>query len=145
MKLHLRNKHINYGQTLFEVVIAVGMAAVIHVGTISLSTLSVRNTKFASKDSLATKHAQAAMEFLREERDANWSNFYARASGGIICIHEPPSWGGSGLCSIGQPFRRGVTLRRLSSELINAEVVVEWTDSQGTHAVNTISSFTRWK
>ncbi|HLC83619.1 MAG TPA: hypothetical protein VJI69_07300 [Bacteroidia bacterium] len=135
------------GQSLFEVIIALGITALVLVGVISLSTVSVRNSGFARNDAVATKYAQEGLEWLREQRDENWDNLLSRASGNKLCIKkEPVDWGSGGFCNIQEPFQRAVTLQKIgaSNDQIRAIVEVQWNDSQGTHTVKSATIFTRW-
>lgn len=132
----------NYkGQSLFEVIFAIGITALVLVGALSLSTTSVRNSNFSKNNSLATKYAQEGMEWIREQRDSSWSNLTSHP--GTSCISNPPAWGGS--CTIATGFSRNVTLTTISADEINVIVRVTWQDGQGSHEVKSATTFTRWK
>lgn len=136
-----------FGQSLFEVIFAIGVAALVLVGITSLSAKGVRNSSFSKNNAQATKYAQEATEWLREQRDTSWSNFVSHASGNPICLgSSPPSW--SGPCKItGTPFERRVTLTRdaANTNIIHAVVEVSWNDDQGFHSSRTVTTFTNWK
>ncbi len=92
------------GQSLFEVVLALGLAALIMVALVSLVSSSIRNTTFARKKTVATRHAQEATEWLRGQRDEGWDAFisntpnptkilYCAASPHRRCLEARPfSW-----------------------------------------------------
>lgn len=143
-KLICNTWHRVSGQSLFEVILAIGITALVLVGALSLSTTSLRNSTFSKNDTIATKYAQVGTEWLREQRDEDFANLTSRV-GGIRCISEPPAWGGNGLCSIGDGFARGVTLSLVSPNEVNALVVVQWSDGQGTHEVRSATTFTNWR
>ena len=136
------------GQSLFEVVFAVGIAALILVGITSLSATSVRNSSFSKNNAGATKYAQEASEWLREQRDTNWNSFYAQASGSTKNLGTL-SWPPGGSCNIPPDnfFCRKVTLSivPLTTNTIEAVVEVERSDEQGLHSARTITRYTNWR
>src|SRR3989304_3745944 len=81
------------GQSLYEVVFAIGIAAIIITGVLVVSTTSVRNSTFSKNNSQATKYAQEAMEWLRAERDVDWAIFYGHAGS---CNIGSLGWGACG-------------------------------------------------
>ena len=89
-----KKKITNFGQSLFEVVFAVAIAAMILVGIVSLATTSTRNSIFSRNNSQATKYAQEVVEWLREERDKDWINLSSHIGNrclGIQRMHKSPS------------------------------------------------------
>ena len=138
------------GQSLFEVIIAVGLSALILSGVVSLAATSVRNSSFTRNNAQATKYAQEAMEWLRGQRDSGWTNLssHSDASGLFSCLNTlPPSTWGS-VCSgtiTDTIFVRDVTLTLVNSSRIDALVNVSWTDAQGTHNVESQTRFTNWR
>ena len=131
------------GQSLYEVVFALGIVSLVLVAAIALSTTGVRNASFARNNSLATKYAQEGTEFLRQQRDINWLNFRnqtgTRAMGRLV-------WPPGGSCQITEAptFCRQITMTA-STDTVDAIVEVSWTDGQGTHRVRSATSYTRWK
>lgn len=134
------------GQSLYEVVIALGIISLILVTSISLSTSSVRNTSFARNDSLATKYAQEGTEYLRQQRDSSWDSFAGQANGVKKSLGNL-SWPPTGSCNIPQAthFCRSITLTRAGTDTINALIEVSWDDGQGTHGVRSATTYTRWR
>ena len=143
----------NSGQSLFEVVVAVGLSALILVGIASLSSASVRNSGYSRNNAQATKYAQEALEWLRSQRDAGWNNLldHSNDTGKVHCINTlPPSAWDVIVCQdmiSGTTFSRTVTLTTDSSDSnkIDAFVTVSWTDAQGTHNVKSQTRFTNWR
>lgn len=147
------------GQSLFEVIFAVGIAALILLAVVSLASTSVRNASFARNDSIATKYAQEAGEWLRQQRDLNWSNLITNSSTTPKCLGNL-NW--SSGCTIGTTtFSRTIefacfqytsppplfTSRAcgdLSVNTVDILVIVSWTDAQGTHNVRNQTRFTNW-
>jgi Tfp pilus assembly protein PilV len=140
------------GQSLFEVVMALAIVTIIAVGIVSLSANSIRNANYSRDKTLATRYSEETIEWLREERDTDFTIFISRI--GTWCL---PSldWSSSsvGTCSSGEEitntvFKREVTL--LSSlisgkTVIEATVKVYWEDSRAVHEVKTITNFTDWR
>jgi Tfp pilus assembly protein PilV len=134
------------GQSLFEVLVAVGISALILLGVVSLATSSVRNSNFSKNNSQATKYTQEEMEWLREQRDADWSAFMSSVGGGGCS--GTLSWGGN--CSINPTFIRTASFTcsffnpgppptttgaicNASANIVDAQVSVTWQDAQGSH------------
>jgi hypothetical protein len=152
----------NSGQSLFEVIIALGVCALVLVGAISLSTSSVRNSSFARNNAQATKYAQEGVEWLREERDEGWDEFrqnHTRTNLGSL------SWNATS-CDIANTIfcRRivsytcqffqagpppvGPVARNCgdaTTNLIDVTIEVTWTDGQGDHNVRSATTLSRWK
>jgi hypothetical protein len=158
------------GQSLFEVLFTVAIAAIILTGVVSLAVTSLRNTSLSENDARATKYAQEANEWLREERDNDWDVFLTRAQdSNVYCLDDAvldaASWGNPSSCGAADTiggntiFIREVFLSCLeysppgfqSVDCSNPNVVniqtdveVKWQDAQGTREVKNISRFTNW-
>jgi hypothetical protein len=146
------------GQSLFEVVFALAVAALVLTGIVSVAATSVRNSSFARNNALATRYVQETSEWLRGQRDNNiWANFSGNASGGgtTYCLQSLGiAFPASGVCSIGDYitdtiFTREAILTLRSSanpdDTVEALITVEWTDAQGLHTVRSTIQYTRWK
>ncbi len=59
------------GQSLVEVVIALGIAVIIVIAFTNATIASVRNSQFSKNQNLATKYAQETLELVRAIRDQN--------------------------------------------------------------------------
>lgn len=138
----------NGGQTLFELVVAVGVSVLVVTGIVALVTLSLRNANFARDQADATRYAQEALEWLRLERNSGWSAFYSRTGTSLTWCLNALSWSSPGSCGTGSfitgtKFQRWVEFSVIEvNRSVNAWVRVSWTDSQGTHQsrVDTIFS-----
>jgi len=142
-------KFSNYGQSLFEVVIAVGIIGIIVFSVVALATTSIRNTTFTKNNSSATQLAQDAVEWLRGERDNDWVAFHTNAGSPIYCL-DTSSWAKARACNPGEYISntiltREVTFSGVSGNQVSATVNVYWTDSQGTHQAATSTVFTDWR
>ena len=146
------------GQSLFEVIFALGIIAIMMTSVVSLTTKTVSNASYSTSRVQATHLAREAIEWLRQERDASWSSFtcYASAVGDTYtyCLNDLSSWPAtSGDCTdpiTGTNFEREVDLTLRSSaggteDIIDAIVTVSWTDAQGEHSVSSATEFTKWR
>lgn len=150
------------GQSLFEMIVALGVMALIILGLVKLSTFSINNSSSSRNNSSANRYAQETIEWLRGQRDAGWTNFVSRATGTLNVCFASNVWGGaatttgayctSSSCAIsGTLFNRGVFFTQettdplFPNDTIKAEVRVCWSDSRGKHEVKTTTLFTNWR
>jgi len=158
---------IQSGQSLFEVVVALAISALVIVALVSLATNSIRTSIYSKNNSLATTYANQAIEWLRGERDRNMVNFNTQAyrfrSNIFKCFNSQPlAWptgtgaapvcptSGTGSTISGTPFVRQlkfiITMTPAPVKTIyEADVTVSWTDSQGKHTVTSATVFTDWR
>lgn len=153
---------MNKGQSLFEVVVAIAISALVIGAIVSLATISIRNSTYSKNQSLASGYAQQATEWLRGQRDTNIANFIAKAGpqNGTTTYCLPDLTDLTSLTPVGTPascsnpiantsFTRYVSFKPTTSPtaktLIETDVTVFWTDSQGTHEVTSATDFTDWR
>lgn len=151
------------GQSLFEVVGALAVISVLLVGLISITTTSVKNTTFSRNNETASGYAQQLAEWMRSERDANWTTFKGRGTTSpSYCFNAATlGWTNTGICAPdevvpGTLFRRQATIicylagaqvvcSNVGVDTINVDIKVTWTDGQGDHSVNLTTQLTNWK
>jgi type II secretory pathway pseudopilin PulG len=147
------------GQSLFEVVLALGVITAITVGIVSLTVNAMRNAAFSKNKTLAGRYAQEATEWLRSERDYDFDAFVNHVPGissVTYCLPSLPAnhiWPASGACSSsnyisGTTLLRKVVLTKTTPSgktIIEADVVVYWNDAQGYHEVRSATLFSDWK
>lgn len=137
------------GQSLFEIVIALGVVALVVVAIVSLSTKGNRNSNFTKSQNSATRYTQEAVEWIRNQRDLGWSNFALKSSSeGIQYCLAILSWNYPGWCTdqsqeLEGIFLRVVTLKSIDANTIQADVKTLWNDTVY-HEVRTITYFTNW-
>ena len=148
MKIKLRYEK---GQSLFEVVLALAVITTIVVALIILASNAIRNTTFSKNKTLATRHSQEAMEWLRGERDEDWDDFALRALIPTYCLPEL-AWSTSivGNCGTndtidGTELFREISFSTVAADNIQADVAIYWTDAQGLHEVRTVTNLTDWR
>lgn len=143
------------GQSLFEVVVAIGVAALVLVAAVSLSTTSLRNTDFSKNNALATKYAQEGSEYIRQQRDTDWTSFVSNWTGGAKNLGNNFTTSTSAIDSVFSrqvsktvcSFYNGTTTSASacsSSNIVDVYVTVTWTDGSGSHDVNDVTTLSRW-
>lgn len=135
------------GQSLFELVVALGVAAVVVLGLMRITTTSINNIAFSRDQARATRYAEEASEWVREERDRDWDSFVTRANGIAWCLNDL-SWSQQPGCTSpisGTAFSREATLTSLSPSQIDVLISVYWNDNLGFHEVRLDSRLTNWR
>jgi len=132
----MRNIFIK-GQSLFEVMFAVGIAALVMIAIVSLSTRSVKNSDFSKNNALATKYAQEGIEIVRQRRDSmGWDGFNtAYIDRGD---NELPTTDSS-------VFTRTFRVNADADGVVVVTVTVRWTDSSGEHQVQNSTKLSNWR
>lgn len=141
------------GQSLFEVVVALAISTLVIIAVVSLAALSIRNTNYSKDKVSASKYAQEATEWLRNQRDADFETFQTNALTSTWCLRNL-GFTQAGICDSSSKisetnFYREVTftndLTPTGETLIEAQVRVYWQDSQGSHEVINSTEFTDWR
>jgi len=123
------------GQSLVEMVIAIGVVLIIIVTLVAVTTISVRNASFSRNQSLATKYAQETIEKVRAYREQNsWEDFKGNCSKVISEISLPSPFS----------FYSG-TECVCEDDSCDVRVIVSWTDNKGTHKSELTTRLTKWK
>lgn len=136
------------GQSLFEVVLALGVVTLITVGIIILATDSIKNSSFSKNKTLASRFTQEAIEWVRNERDKNFSSFINRAIIPKYCF-DTLSWSNVGPCSGSEQIPDTILTREVDlstytvsgKSIIEVLVVVSWNDSKGYHETRSSTNF----
>lgn len=137
------------GQTLIEVIIAVGLVVMVLLTLVSALTLAVRNNQFAKDQVLARNRSREAQEWLRSLREqVGWETFYAMLvlDGFPVtyCLITLPTDFAtaealsSGSCTnleviSGTKFIREMTINSPAADEAEAMVTVSWTEGGKTH------------
>ncbi|MCX6705599.1 MAG: hypothetical protein NTV24_00635 [Candidatus Woesebacteria bacterium] len=151
----MTNDKLEKGQSLFEVVMALGVIAVITVGVVSLSVNAIRNAAFSKNKTLAGRYAQEATEWLRSQRDNDFNIFEDNVQTSPRCFPTTPlNWNGRvGTCLDAEKIPNTPLFRLISFStttisgkiVIQADIKVYWTDAQGYHEARSATSFTDWR
>jgi type II secretory pathway pseudopilin PulG len=160
-----KQQNFEAGQSLFELVVAVAVSALIISALVSLATLSIGNSIFSRNKALAANYAQEATEWLRGQRDNNADTFFDKAlkntnqPGGGYCLASLTSLASLKLvsniatstnCSLTEnsTFTRYVILtssNQSGKTVVRADVVVSWSDARGFHEITSATNFTDWR
>ncbi len=140
------------GQSLFEAIVALAISALIIVAVVSLVSNSIRNASFSRNKTLASRYAQQATEWLRGQRDSDITTFSSDALTPTWCINNL-SWTQAGHCGSGDFITNTIFGREVSfvlnsvngKDVIEADIIVFWTDSQGYHEVRSATNFADWR
>lgn len=117
----------NKGQTLVEVLLAIGVAGLVLIGLTRATTAALRNAQFARNQALATEYCLEGMEKVRKIRDQEPDVF----------------WNKSGIEteSLGR-FTRKITYHEAEeNQKMEIKVVVSW----NSHQAELTSFLTRWR
>lgn len=147
------------GQSIFELVMAIAISALIVVAIVSLATLSIRNSGFSKNKALAATYVQQAAEWLRGQRGDDMTVFetgIVKAENVARCFNVL-GWDSLNACPAGDkisgtPFTREVTFSQTDTvkngsviTVYDADIVVSWSDAQGIHEVASATSFSDWR
>ncbi len=146
MSIILKNN--KKGQSLFEVVFAVGMVSLVLITIVSLATISIRNSTNSKISNQATRSIEDATEWIRGQRDADWATFSAKAPG-TYCLSNL-DWTKNQACLstdyvTGTVVLRSVVLTVIDTVTIQADVKADWSDSKGAHQIVSSTYFTKWR
>lgn len=150
------NKNYIKGQSLFEVVIAIFIMAMVIIGVVILATNSIANSSFSRNKTLAGRYTQEAIEWLRSQRDADINMFISKISPIPYCLNTL-TWN-MNTCGTDEfvvdvatgntIFKREVILSTSQMGLfpnlknvIEVNVKVFWDDSKGYHEARSATNF----
>ncbi len=146
------------GQTLVEMVVAVGMVSLVLVAIVSGIAISIRNSRFSKNKALATRFAQEGVEKFRFYRDEfGWEPFFdVMQSGGIdYCFANFPASletisDFEGSCTTetinGTEYIRyaQVSVTTIPSDWVDVVIGVSWYEGAAPHSVELSTRFNDW-
>jgi type II secretory pathway pseudopilin PulG len=148
-------RHVS-GQTLLELVVALGIVALVLTGLIAAVTSSLRYGQASRFRSRGVKYAQEGIEIVRKLRDTTtWDAFVAYSGSGTSswCLDEGGVW--SEDSGIGCPIAAGSQFWRTiiftwntsnpGSERMEVTSDVSWADRSAPSTVTLETYFTQWK
>lgn len=146
-------KKYNKGQSLFEVVLALGLSTLIIVALVSLASNSIKNAAYSRNKTYATRYTQEATEWLRGERDGDWDVFreniyFCEGQSFVQCL-DTLTWRNCGICGdaefIDTTFKREISFSEIVADSVTVEITTYWTDSQGIHEMRSNTILTDWR
>lgn len=135
------------GQTLLEVLGALGAATIVLIAVTAITGTSLSNAQFSKNQNQATFYAQQGIEIIRNLRDSEeWSVFSAR-SGGTYCIDENGALVEGSACAenIRGIFSRKASFTTTPSGGVQVDLTVSFVDSKGVHTSRLITVLTNWQ
>ncbi len=146
---------IEKGQSLIEVVVALGVAVAVLVAITSTVLTSLYNSQFSKNQNLATLYGQQGMEIVRDLKNRSWTDFYnhtAQQGATTYCLPQSGVLNQNpGSCQqnelLNGLFRREIVFIRMTdnpSGKVQVTTTVSFTDSKGEHKSELISIFTSW-
>ena len=127
------------GQTLIEVLVALGLIGVVATALAGLVVISMGGTRNSKNQNLATQYAQEGMEVIRQRRDNDYVAFRGIVTGtycldaGSITLN--PDCTTANITANGNNFLRKVTIgqsaaTRCAPDVARVTVTVSWQDSK---------------
>lgn len=142
------------GFSLIEVLVFVSILSLFFVAAATVVTVSLRNMKINEKKIVATRYAEDLSEWLRSERDVDWTQFVNNYADKTYCFNtDLPDWFSAmppSACNYSfsaNNFKRYATLTKISETQVDVLLHVEWQDSiglGGTMQVPMATTFTIW-
>jgi len=152
------------GQSLFELVVAIAISALIIVAMVSLAVNSIQNSSFSKNKARAATYAQEATEWLRGQRDSDINAFTVNVEAATDpnkrCLNNLPltiasltiAPCASGATITETPFQRYVVfiinhyvVNGQTKDVMTADITVSWTDAAGLHQVTSATNFSDWR
>lgn len=130
---------VNKAFSLVEVLVFTSVLGLFFVAAVSVTTFNLKNMKIQEHKILATRHAEEAVEWLKQEKEDDWSVFITKGSLGwtTYCLNSNSlSWtsGSCGTYSLGSPaiFKRELTIANSGTPVDQVEtlVTVYWQDME---------------
>lgn len=137
---------MNRGQSIIEVIVALGITLLMVMGLVVGTTASIRTSETGRQRSLAIKYTQEALEMTRQLRDANWSAFQAKS--GLWCLDKAGAWTQVEPCpvNIDSTFRREVNFTwNGTNARMEVTASTYWNDGNTTHKSEIETYFTQWQ
>ncbi len=133
-----------------EVLLTVGLVALILIALAVSVTVSVKNSTFSKSKSLSSKFVNEGIEAARSIRDNDWQTLYNRSSAspgtnnGLTTLAG--QWTLSGASDTpATGYTRVVNLVRIGVDTVNVTVTVSWRQGSKTNSSSSTTTFTRWK
>jgi len=140
------------GQSLFEVVVAIAISALIIVAIVSLATNSIQNSSFSKNKTLAATYVQEVSEWLRGQRDSDMGVFSSHVETPVWCFQDL-TWNLPGACGENNKIAETQFTRQAvftittegGKNFIESNVTVSWTDPKGIHQVSSSTNLSDWR
>src|SRR5258708_3055538 len=148
------------GQTLIEVIIAIGLVVLFLITLVSAMTLAIRNNQFAKDQVLARNRAREALEWFRSLRDQmGWDAFTTMITTDsppvTYCLPTLPTTTtlsnalANQVCTAtdsipGTKYVRSMLITTPNTEEVDVTVTVSWTDGGKSHQSQSTLILKKW-
>ena len=126
----MKIKNSNCGQSIIEVIIALSLMALVVLGLVKVSIVSINNAAFARDQRAATQYAQEGLESARQCREENEIAFWNRSCPALAAPNDVK-------------FTRQITYTQIEEGRMQVDVTVIWADSKGEHQSNLATYLTK--
>lgn len=150
------------GSTLIEVIISIGIVALVLVTIVASGTLVTRNRRFSSNQGVATKYSQETIEWVKSFRNAvGWKTFYDSVSAkGVspitVCMPLIASAAAdfdalaSGNCTgtdviANTEYQRSLVFTISSPSEITVDSKINWVDNALVHETSSRAILQEWQ
>jgi len=123
------------GFSLIEVLVFTAVLGLFFVASLSVATFNLKNMKIQEHKILATRYAEEGIEWVKQEKEDDWSIFITRGSDGgtTYCLNTSLSWGSSSACGsygLSTIYKRELVITNSGSPVnqVEATVTVYWQD-----------------
>lgn len=128
------------GQTLVEIVAAIGVVVLLLTGLLAGAIASLRAAQYSKSKSLAVHYGQEAMETVRNMRNNSWNDFSTYADK-TYCLDKAGAFKEPNTCLlIDNTYTRNVVFT-WNDPIMKVDVTVSW---QG-GSIDLSTYFTQWK
>ncbi len=121
------------GQTLIEVLVALGIIAVIVTALTAVVITSLGNTRYGKDQNLALQYAQEGLEVVRSIRDENYNVFASLANGDYCLAKNSRTLNTTGCANANvDNYLRRVNIANsgCAAGITRVTVMVAWRDSK---------------
>lgn len=134
------------GQTLIEVIVAIGVVVLLVTGLIVSTSVTLKASQYGKMRSLGTQYANEAIEAARNLRDSGWSTFLFYG-GTSQCLNKAGTWALMDVAcapNIDSFYTRVVTFT-WDDPRMKVDVAVTWVDGAKTYSATLSTYLTQWK
>lgn len=136
------------GFSLVEVLVFVTILSLFFITAVSITTFSLRNIKIQEHKILATRYAEDANEWIRQEKEDDWQVFISR--GAVYCLNSL-DWNTTTNCgenyTLGPPniFKRYIAITKSGNPVdkVETSLAVSWLENGISQTVLLKSVFNR--
>lgn len=125
----------NKAFSLIEVLVFTAVLGLFFVAALSVATFNLKNMKIQEHKILAIRYAEEGVEWVKQEKEDDWSIFITRGSvgGTTYCLNNSLSWGSSSPCGsydLSTIYKRELVIYNSGSPVNQVEttMTVYWQD-----------------